>query len=1393
MNLNKKSLVIGLWGLLLSIFMITPVKADHIDTIIGTGNNHGDAYGPVGISTIRSPLFVTFDEDSNIFVSDIDNDTIKTLEVDLPESVIFAGKLDTPGDDNGNALSSLFRRPTGLAFDDDDDLFIAMENSIRRLGAGNQVSLKAGSNDGTAGDVEDNGADARFDNPMGVAFDSNGDAYIVDRGNDKIKKVAVNGDVTDFANGFNNPAGIAIDSNDNIYVADSGNNVIKHITLAGVVTNFAGTGAAGTTDGDKDAVATFNNPFGVAVDSNDDIYVTDFDGHKLRKITIDSAEVSTVVGTGDKGFKDGDLATAVLDSPAGVAVDPNDDDIIIIADFGNRRVRRIDLTNDPEVISDDVVTIVGDGVGLQGAQQDGELARTHEPRGVAVAADGRVFFTQVEGRHSVRVFDPATGLTETLAGGNNGGFADGVGNAASFNSPFGVAFDEANNRLIIADTSNNRIRALDLATNEVSTLAGDGDAGFDDDDVSGASFNQPKDVAVLPNGDIVVADSGNLAVRRISGGAVSTIAASDEGADACIVGVVDCDGVNVIFGQPNGLDVDAAGNIFVADELLNVIFKIDTENTVTQLAGVNAFLQDNFIGSFAEGVGENAAFNRPRDIAVDPNNQNIAYISDKGNNRIRKIDLTTNAVTTVAGNGLQGARDGADEAAIFNFPSGISVAPDGSVVFADILGDKIRRVNNVTDIASNALGDANFAIEHLGGTGVSGDVDGALAEAQFNGARNPVFDEEGNLYFVDKFNHKIKKVDLAGQVTTLAGSVQGDQDGIGAAAQFNNPEGLAFFDGLLFVTDSGNNKVKTIDVDIGLVTTIAGSVEGDAVGDPITEAQFSNPEAIVVDFFGQIFIGDSSNAKIKAIIEGEVIEVAGSGIVGFHDGPGATAEFSSSISGLFLHPLFGVLIALDEGNSSIRFVFEGTVFTGAGQETQGSPLQSVADGVRFEAMMHAPSGNIALNPDTFEIFFTDTLNHRVRKTNVLTGEVVTVAGSGLPLNIEANAALGSFSSPKGAAFNPITGNLVVMADNVISSVNFNPVVIAPPAPPAPGPVGVIPTLNILTDLVATLEVGTDFLVEALATSNAGTDISNNINWSSNIQGDLVVGREFNLQNLVVGTHTITLNAPFGLNTSFVVEITEVAVQEVEGEIELLDDFTIQSANDLQILKVQSSDTFEEQGVTSAAAEANNIKLASNGKRKRVRLSATALDFTGGIAADLANEVTWTSDIDGLLATGPSLVLKKRGQLSRGTHTITVSSGELNIAFELEIGRAQAKRKNQNLTAEVVDGADNVLQTNEENQVSINVVSLNRVKRNGKKSKVLRFVASAFDFDEASDVSPLSVIDITEQVKWFACGTEISEGEAVKIRKKKVRKLCDKQGLEPALTVVTDDAQLDIAI
>ena len=325
-----------------------------------------------------------------------------------------------------------------------------------------------------------------------------------------------------------------------------------------------------------------------------------------------------------------------------------------------------------------------------------------------------------------------------------------------------------------------------VANAHVSTIAGSTNPGYVNGTGSSAAFFDPAGVAVNASGDIFVADTGNNEIRQITPtGVVTTFAGSTTS------GSSNGTGTSASFYGPEGVAVNAAGDVIVADTGNNEIREITPAGVVTTLAGSTT-------QGHADGTGSAASFYQPGGVAV--NAAGDVIVADTGNNEIREI-TPAGVVTTLAGSTTSGAADGTGSAASFFHPTGVAVAASGNIYVADYSNNEIREVT------------PNGVVTTLAGTTTSGYADGTGSAASFFGPAGVVVDGLGTIYVADGLNNEIRKVTPTGVVTTLAGSpIAGSADGVGSSASFHVPFGIAVVDasGVLYVGDYANDEIRKI-------------------------------------------------------------------------------------------------------------------------------------------------------------------------------------------------------------------------------------------------------------------------------------------------------------------------------------------------------------------------------------------------------------------------------------------------------------------------------------------------------------------------------------------------------------------------------------------------------
>jgi sugar lactone lactonase YvrE len=350
-------------------------SAGVVSTLAGSPSS-GSADGSGTSARFSLPLSVASDASGNTYVADSANSTVRKLNSGGTVST-YAGLAGNPGSANGTGVAAQFQGPQGAAADTNGNIYVADtgNHTIRLIAPGGVVSTYAGY-PGFTNNMDGTGTNASFYFPQGIAADSSGNLYVSDTGNSTVRKIASGGVVTTLAGlannpgsadgaktlaRFNNPTGIVVDTNGNVFVADTFNHTIRKITSAGVVTTIAGlAGVYGSTDGTNSG-ALFNQPEGLAVDGLGNLYVSDSGNQTIRVMTPSSNNwvVTTLAGlAGVSGSVDGSAATARFFQPVGLAF--NSVHALLIADSGDNTIRSSIITV-PLYITNLVVTALPSG------------------------------------------------------------------------------------------------------------------------------------------------------------------------------------------------------------------------------------------------------------------------------------------------------------------------------------------------------------------------------------------------------------------------------------------------------------------------------------------------------------------------------------------------------------------------------------------------------------------------------------------------------------------------------------------------------------------------------------------------------------------------------------------------------------------------------------------------------------------------------------------------------------------------------------------------------------------------------------------------------------------------------------------------------------------------
>jgi len=409
----------------------------------------------------------------------------------------------------------------------------------------------------------------------------------------------------------------------------------------------------------------------------------------------------------------------------------------------------------------------------------------------------------------------SSGLLTTVAGNGTEGFSgdDGPATNAALSGPEGMFVDSAGN-IFIAESQNDRVRKVDAATGIIHTVAGNGNFGFSGDGgpATNAALSGPQGVFVDSAGNIFIADLGNHRIREViaTTGNIQTVAGNGNFGFSGDGGPA----TSAALSGPEAVFVDSSSNIFIADTFNQRIREVvAATGNIQTVAGNGTF---GYSGD--GGPATNATFFDPSDLSVD--NLGNIFIADRGNSRIREVVAATGTIQTVAGNGTRGfsGDGGLATGASLWVPTGVFVDSSGNIFIADTFNQRIREVvaatGNIQTVAGN------------GTSGYSGDG-GPATNATINVPSDVHADSAGNLFIADTFNNRIRKVDATtGIIQTVAGNGIADfsgDGGLAASAALHFPEGV-FVDGAgnIFIADHLNARIREVVASTGNIQTVAG-------------------------------------------------------------------------------------------------------------------------------------------------------------------------------------------------------------------------------------------------------------------------------------------------------------------------------------------------------------------------------------------------------------------------------------------------------------------------------------------------------------------------------------------------------------------------------------------
>ncbi len=711
-------------------------------------------------------------------------------------------------------------------------LLLVLLVGLPRVSAQNTISTVAG---GGPVNGPATGPYADIPGASSVVVDASGNTYVAVPAAQEVFKVDTAGNLSVFAGvgysttnpkqfdgqaatkgSLNFPNGLAIDATGNIYIADTANQLIRKVDTTGIMTTVAGVGTVCTPstapcgDGGAPTSAMFNNPYGVAVDTHSNLYIADSGDNRIRKIS--GGTISTIAGTGVACAKgtiacgDGKAATsALLNNPLGVTVDKGGN--VVIADSGDHRIRVVIAGGviDPLVGNGNICNIQSNTCGDGGKSQ---LAQLTTPWQIFVDATETLYIADAPENRIRKV--TSNFIIGSVAGSGVAGFGGdgGAAKTALLDGPRGV-FSDGAGKLYIADSGNQRIR--EVASNAINTTAGGG-LGGDGSAATSGILGADHAVATDAAGDLYIADTANNRIRKVTPGNPPGNITTVVGTGSAGYSGDNNAATQATLNGPDGLALDASGNIYIADTLNGVVrFVNASSGNITTIAGNG---QPCVSGSCGDGgQATQANITLPTTVALDGSG-NI-YIADFAANRVRMVNSAGVISTLVDGNGSICASPtapcgdgGLAVNAQLNGPFGVAADTAGNVYIAD-QGDNRVRVVNAGVINAYAF---------TGAAGDTGDA-GAAVAATFSSPQYLAVDAKSNVFINSSQYYVIRRVDAAtASITTIAGHIGNPLlygfggDGTAANGSYINSFGMTINEATddLYIADGGNNRVRHV-------------------------------------------------------------------------------------------------------------------------------------------------------------------------------------------------------------------------------------------------------------------------------------------------------------------------------------------------------------------------------------------------------------------------------------------------------------------------------------------------------------------------------------------------------------------------------------------------------
>jgi trimeric autotransporter adhesin len=569
---------------------------------------------------------------------------------------------------------------------------------------------------------------------------------------------------------------------------------------------------------------------------------------------------------------------------------------------------------------------------------------------------------------------PQSGIITTIAGGGTNGPSRGI---ADIGNPTCIAIDAAGD-IYFGSLNLHQVFKLDFRGN-LTVVAGTGSAGYSGDDgpATEAALSSPMGVAVDQRSNLFISDTFNGRVRRVDAltGIITTVAGNGKSSRLADDGEPATD---VSLGAPAALALDARGGLFISENWGERIRRVDgATGIITTVAGTG---ERGFSGD--GGPATSAMMGPPDSLAVDAHGN--LFLSDMVNNRIRRVDAETGIITTVAGNGSSGdvVDGGPATSASLNWPRGLAVDESGNILFADTNNNRLRRVDAKTGIITTVAGN--------GRSGFGGEGESATSASISPSA--VAVDRDGNLFIADAGNHRILRVDgKSGTLNTLAGGGNGGDNGPATEAILAGPSGVATDNsGNVFIAEEVSGRIRRIDATSSVITTVAGNGTETFSGDggPATAAGLGQASAVAVDAQGDLFIADPMDGRIRRVDAqtGVITTVAGGGRGG--DGVLAVDAQIGITQGVAVDAQGNIFIPECLGNRVRRVDHEtGIITTVAGGRAD---RKNIGDGGPATSASLIRPWRVAVD-SSGNLFIADVWGGRIRRVDAKTGIITTVS------------------------------------------------------------------------------------------------------------------------------------------------------------------------------------------------------------------------------------------------------------------------------------------------------------------------------------------------------------------------------------------------------------------